>query len=768
MIRRLFTIILLFIFCIQLFSQIGSGEWRDHLPYKVGEDLIEANNKIYCSTKSGVFIFNKSDNSFEKLSRINGLSDLKINSIAYSEQYNKIIIGYNNCNIDIIQNNQIINYPYIKNKIIIGNKTINNILIYNQYAYISCGFGIILFNLDKNEIKDTYQIQIGNETLNINDVGIQNNKLIAATDSGLFEGDLNENLVDFSKWYRITNFDNYNHITENIEIFNNHIYISQNIGDSNSVLLFNEGASWNSLSYTLNKTTQSIDAINNELFISTSEDIILIDEYNNVKKIIDDYGFSSNVNSKKIWVDNNNAYWIADRVYGLVSNFNGAFRSYKPNGPANNFCGKLKYNNNTIWAAAGGITERHQNLWRPAQFHYFYEEKWSTFSFYSLKDILDMAFDPDDPDHIYAGSYGYGLLEIDNKSLINEFNLKNSDLHTLHTVLPNQNYYRVGGVTLDRKKNVWMTNMKSPNLLHVYTNDKKWIEIQVNGANDVYASEIIITKNNYKWITLLRGAGIVVYDDNNTIDNLKDDRSKKFGVFDENNKVITWEIYALAEDKKGNIWVGTDEGVYVFYNANNVFDGEYFYASSILIPRNDGTNIADKLLETEVITCIEIDGANRKWFGTRNSGVYLFSDDGLNQIHHFSSENSPLLSNYIFDIEINGLTGEVFFSTSEGLISYKSTASDDNLQKNILYAYPNPVREDYNGPITIAGLIEDSNVKITDINGNIVYETKTLGGQAIWDGNTMSGERVKTGVYLIFCTDDFGTKTKITKLLVIN
>ncbi len=751
-----------------LFSQIGVGEWRDHLPYNRGKGVVELNNKIYCSTESGIFIFNKLDNSIEKLSRIKGLSDLKINSIASSQVYNLLIIGYENCNIDIIQNNSIFNYPYIKNKIIIGNKTINNIYIHNQYAYISCGFGIVVYNLTKNEIKDTYQIQINNETLNINDVCIINNEIIAATDSGVFHGRLMDNLVDYSNWSRYTGYQTYNFKTEQIEAFDNKLFIGQNLNASNSIIVFKQEDNWISLYYTTNKVINSINAIDNHLAISTNNEIMFLNDNLSVESSISDYGFSRYVVSNKIYIDASGTLWIADHNFGLVSKTNNEFKNYKPNGPINNNCYKLKYLNGYLWVSGGGMTDRHQNLWRPGQFHYLKDDIWRTITSYTTRDIIDFTIDPSDPDHIYAASFGYGLLEFDNNTLINEFNLKNPEAHTLKSAIPGENYYWIGGVTLDNKKNVWMTNMKSSSILDVYTNDKKWFEIPVEKVTDIYVGEIINTKNNYKWINLLRGEGILVYNDNNTVKDLDDDQYSKFSVFDENNKTITSEVFALAEDKKGDIWVGTDMGIYVFYNAENVFKGANFYASDILIPRNDGTGLGDPLLFTETVTCIKVDGANRKWFGTKSSGVYLFSADGINQIKHFNTSNSPLLSDYIIDIEIDGATGEVFFSTSEGLMSFKSTASDETLQKNLLYAYPNPVRGDYKGPITITGLIEDANVKITDISGNIVYETVTLGGQAIWDGKTMSGNRVKTGIYLIFCTDDFGNKTKITKLLVIN
>jgi len=261
---------------------------------------------------------------------------------------------------------------------------------------------------------------------------------------------------------------------------------------------------------------------------------------------------------------------------------------------------------------------------------------------------------------------------------------------------------------------------------------------------------------------------LFAFDMNGTLDDESDDRYEKFNVVDVNNKIISNNVFSFAEDHDGNIWVGTDKGIVVYYTPSRVFDEGLFYGQQIIVPRNDGTGLADILLGTEKVTAIAVDGANRKWVGTAKAGVFLFSDDGLENIHHFTTENSPLLSNNILDIAIDGEKGTLYFGTDKGLISYKSTAIDGKDNFRDVYVYPNPVREDYQGEIVITGLVGNVNVKITDITGNIVYETTALGGQAIWDGKTFSGDRVHTGIYMIFCTNEDGTQTHITKLLVIN
>jgi hypothetical protein len=239
-------------------------------------------------------------------------------------------------------------------------------------------------------------------------------------------------------------------------------------------------------------------------------------------------------------------------------------------------------------------------------------------------------------------------------------------------------------------------------------------------------------------------------------------------VVDKNNKVITNEIYSIAEDRKGNIWLGSNKGILVYYSPSRVFSGEDFYAQQIIVPRNDGSGLGDPLLGTESVTTIEVDGANRKWIGTRSGGVFLVSEDGLEQIHSFNTDNSPLLSNSITDIAINPTSGEVYFATDNGIISFISDATEPNDLFRDVYVFPNPVREDYFGDVIISGLMENSFVKITDLNGNLVFETTSLGGQALWNGQNLRGERVATGVYLVFCSSEDGLNTHVTKLLFIH
>ena len=325
----------------------------------------------------------------------------------------------------------------------------------------------------------------------------------------------------------------------------------------------------------------------------------------------------------------------------------------------------------------------------------------------------------------------------------------------------------ISGLDFDSKHNLWVANSGAPNILSVMKNDGDWKSLNLGGllsGGDI--SELLIDNSDQKWI-IRRKDGVIVFNDNGTIDDISDDLVKVLNSSAGQGNIPGSNVYAFATDQDGEVWVGTDKGIGVFYSPENIFiSGTNYDAQHILVPHNDGSGLADYLLETELVTAIAVDGDNRKWIGTERAGIFLFSEDGLEQIHQFTSDNSPLLSNNIISISITD-DGEVFIGTSNGIISYKGTATPPNPPGTKVYAYPNPVRENYTGLIAIKGLENKSFIKITDTYGNLVYQTKSEGGQAVWDGNNFDGEHVATGIYMVFAVTTDKTEKVVTKILVV-
>ncbi|MFP4025010.1 MAG: T9SS type A sorting domain-containing protein [Thiohalospira sp.] len=741
-------------------AQIGVGEWREHLPFSFAKNVCESSSKIFMATEQGVMAFDKKSKHIEKYTKVNGLSDIGISAMAYSSENNLLFIGYSNGNIDLLRNNQIDNLSDIKRASITGSKSINHILFIDQYAYLSCGFGIVVVNLQKLEIKDTYFIGDFGSQVQVNQVAFDNNILYAATNEGIFMADyLNANLVDYANWNKINDIPDYTFEFNAIYV-NNGIILVNKVNESvNDVIYFYDGVGWSIFNqdYT---TIRKIKFSNNKVQVVSHSSILVYDYDLNFLDSITGNDIP-NLKPYDVVIDDNDIYWIGDYGNGLIKFANGSKENILVNAPytANSF--DIDIFSNRVLVAGGGVTPAWNNIFLNGSVFSFQNEQWGSMLNYEVPDYVKVKIDPYNAEHFFVGSWGKGIIEYMNDEIIEVYNESNS---SLQSIVPGESYIRVAGMDFDEDNNLWVTNTNVTNPVSVKSSDGQWYNFNFDSEiSNLLVSDILVTENNHKWV-VLPGTGLFIFDDNNSPDNENDDLYKKISVVDENGKIITNNIFSIAEDLDGNVWVGTDQGVVVYYNPIDVFESSLFYAQRISLTIDDYTQY---LLNTETITSIAVDGANKKWLGTQNAGVYLVSDDGTEEVYHFTEENSPLLSNKINDVAINHETGEVFFATDKGLISYRGSATMGSDEFRDVYVYPNPVRENYEGDITIRGLVSDVSVKITDISGNIVYETTAEGGQATWNGKNFSGKRVSTGVYMVFCSNQDGTKTHITKLLFI-
>lgn len=747
---------------VSLFSQIPVGSWRSHLPYTNATKVAKAGNKIYCSTKGGLFYYNTNDNSIIKLSKEEGLSDSEITALGYSENSKTLIIGYKSGNIDFLFNNVFYNLDDIKDKLTPGDKCIYSICLFNDKAYLACGFGIVVVNVPKREILETYYIGENGTQIRVNEVCFDNQKIYAATDRGIYFASLDSpNLIDFNSWSQDLIVPNNDKEFNTITNASGRIYANYSSGiNGGDIVYFKESNAWIPFSKFENDNCHQLTVWQGNIMIVGNFHVDIYDQSgNNLRHVY--FG-----QPRAAIRDENGILWVADGWSGLIRNKdNTPLLNIAPNGPGSLFVSAIRIKNNILYAVPGGTDVSLGNLYRTAEVYQFFNNQWTTWSNDSVRDFNRIAIDPSNTDHFFVASWGYGLFEFQNNELVKVFRDNNS---TLQTIIPGDMYYRLGGISFDQFGNLWVTNSDVPQPVSVLLKNGQWQGFSLNNMVSGNLGNIIVTSSGLKWIILSGNRGLLVIDDNRTITNTDDDIYRKIDVVDENNKIITNDIQSLAEDRNGYLWMGTNRGVLIYYDPENAFSADNFFAKPVLVPRNDGSNNADLLLVTETVTSIAVDGANRKWLGTKGSGVFLVSEDGTKLIHSFNEENSPLLSNFISDIAINDKTGEVFFGTDKGIISFKGDANEPSDNFTDVYVYPNPVREDYSGDITITGLVENTHVKITDLNGNLVYETISLGGQAIWNGKNFNGNRVSTGVYLVFCSNQDGTMSHVAKILFIH
>ena len=734
--------LILILFPIFIAAQDASiGSWKNYQSYKSASYIAEADGRIYCVASGGLFYINKSENTINRVSKITGLSDFEVKQIAHSKELNAIIITYKNGNVDILKDNLIINIPDIKRKEI-PNKTLNNITIKNNIAYLSCSFGLVLIDLIKNEIKDTYNVGNASNTYNITGCTFLGDSIITSTSGGIYWADINsQTLSDYNNWSLLTDYEN-EETYDNVVSGNNTLYGDfypeiRSISYNNNTLI---KTSLNKLEIYKNDGTQL------ELTHSKFENIL--------------YALN----------DKEDIIWIADSLNGLLKFINYEYQeTFIPAGPVSNNIYSLEYEEGRLYQCHGG----HLNFGENSLINYGVSIKdsydnWINYDRDKLgnaRDILEVAVQSGTE---YYASWYHGIPEMKNDELVTKHGFANTN-GALDTCYYSNNRIRISDIKFDSKGNMWALSSEVNHPIVVKTKNGDWYSFSMN-QNQVglFFDDLLIDDYDQKWGVIGRvngqNGGLFVYNENGSISNSNDDQYKLLNTNVGYGSLPSLQTYSLAKDLDGEIWVGTDKGIAVFYNPEDVFSGYNFDAQQILITEG---GYGQYLLSEEKITCISIDGANRKWIGTEKSGIFLLSADGQEEILHFTKSNSPLFSNSIIDIVINHQNGEVFIGTENGLISYRSDATKGAASQGKTRVFPNPVKENYTGKIAISGLISNANVKITDIAGNLVYETIANGGQAIWNGRTKTGERAATGVYLVFSTDIYGEENEISKILFI-
>lgn len=770
---QLITLILFlpFIVC----AQVGMGQWQTHFSYNEMTNIEEAPTIVYGISDGALFGIHKEDNEIETFSKINGQHDFSVSLIRYNSSINALLIAYENGNLDVLYEDGIKNIADIKEKNISASKNANDMLFVNDLAYISCGIGIVVVNLNKLEIKDSYIIGNNSTSVEIKSVAFMGDSIYALSAEGLYAANKNNTmLADYNNWNYRTNLLLSSNENKKMLCFNNRLYVLKANGevyvseDAMNWSLFHVGANYRSMRFSDNNllllTGSSLLKFNEQLELETLSNLKAVDAVYNAT---------------------NNTYWVASSdSTGILKIQSGAVvQQFKPDGPATNKIINVKYDNDRLFALTGAPWDNDiydQN--RPGAVMILENNSWINITNKDVKPFTDRNFegvtyvaaDKSDNKHFFISTYRNGLYEFKNDAFFKRYNHLNSTIENFHGNDVLDDYLNVDGVCFDNNNNLWMNNTgTSPSRIKVLLTTGNWIKLDYFSGMVEAFDKIIIAQNNYKWMNLPKDGGVFILNDKNDPLSRSTHQYRFFKSVtdqDENDLKID-RVYSLAEDLDNNIWIGTLNGPVIFKNTEQVFNTDYtVYRPKIA--RNDGSIYADYLLEGERINAIAVDGANRKWIGTAGSGAYLMSDDGLETIQHFTTDNSPILSNAILSITINNKTGEVFFATDKGLISYMSDAAQAEKNYASIAVYPNPVRESFNGIITISGLMEDTTVKITDASGNIVYQTKSNGGIATWNGFTNRGIKASSGVYFVMganATDknSENVQTAIGKILII-
>lgn len=442
----------------------------------------------------------------------------------------------------------------------------------------------------------------------------------------------------------------------------------------------------------------------------------------------------------------------------------------QPGGPKyNNFYG-MRFVNNLLYTC-GGLWGHLVDAGRPGTIQLLDKDNWTIYddsiaakTGIKYVDVNSVDVDPLDPNHVFAGAKS-GLYEFQNGKFIKHYNSENSLITSFNNT--SKNYQLITSVKFDTDGNLWMLNSQSPSnqSLIEYTKDGKWVSHHKTELYNLGSLECLMQDSRgLLWFVNNHHELPSIYCYQASTDQLN-----KYSSFVNEDGATLSPVFVryVTEDKNQDIWIGTNIGPLLLYKKDITSDTPIF--TQVKVPRNDGTNYADYLLSGVDISCIAIDGSNRKWFGTNGNGIYVISNDCLTQIYHFTTNNSNLLSNNIEAIAINEQTGEVFAGTDKGLCSYMSDASSPNneMTKDNVWAYPNPVKPDYTGLITITGLSFDADIKIVTTNGILVNQGRSNGGTYTWNGKDLKGQKVASGIYMVETATSDGSKGTVCKIAIV-
>ncbi len=795
------NILLITIFLILVYSNLMSQnslkafQWSDHLPYNQAYSVTHQGNKIYVATNECAFSFNKDDNSYQRLNKVTGLSDIEPVIIKNNPYNNALLILYKNSNIDIIKNGSITNVPDLLNTQNIGNKTINSVTFNGKQAYLSCGFGIVVYDTDAMQVQDTYIIGPGGTNINVYQVALSSDSIYAATSKGIYHASLNSsNLDSYTNWYQVTS------LPQSNGVYNSIVYFGGNIFASYSGNLSTGGTAGNNTSldtlYRLNSSGWSknpfntVDGIvklsvsdnNKQFIIMTTHGFNSYDLLNNLTSMewgFLDYPYASYNTTADVIPDPTQPgwFWEANTFYGLlkVSAPTQKPQVYQINGPASVSCAQIQISkDNRVIVAPSFLGYKQTPEYLTFGVYSFLNGTWRM-DIYSPSPIYDIdcvAFDNNNSKHFYAGSFGEGLLEVLDDSLVAQYTYSNSIIPVRD--FSGNNGVQVSSLYSDLNNNLWITTNDNPTFVTVKKSDNTWVTLNFssllpnlipNSNPYLNTNQIIVDSSNTMYVAAY-GTGIFVFKNDGNFTQPNTSNSKLLTNVVGNGNLPSLYPMCIAEDKSGDLWVGTDQGIYVFYNPGSILTQTSGWdAQPIYVTQNGQTQL---LLHTDNVTSIFVDGANNKWVGTATSGLFLFSPDGQTQIYNFNTQNSPIFSNNIIDVKVNPTTGEVFIATDKGLQSFQNTTTEGNTNFTDVYAYPNPVKPGYLGPILIHGMVSGADVKIIDSGGNFVYSTTSEGGQASWNGQNFKGQRVASGIYMVICETPDGSQKKMTKILLLN
>lgn len=750
-------------------SQVAVGKWRDHLSYSSAYRVEDAGDRIYCSSYDALFYYDLDDHTVNRLNKTTPtqLSDIGISTFAYDARTGDVVVAYNNANVDIIRDDKVVNINDIKRSNIGGSKKINNISFNNRKVYLSCAFGVVVIDMNRDEISETYYLGAEGSAMNVNDIAFTDSLIVAATDSGIYTAPKGSAMLSvYSTWSRDNSTLLAGQCVVRLGTDSEGHLLTLTRGESDTTL-YRETAAMAFAPF-LSGDIESFKICQGGLVVSRSNKVEIYDKNGTLRQSVGDVDWMEMSPNDAI-MDKDGRLWVAHKWSSLVTVDRDAtsVQSLGPEGPWSRNAYRVVSFDSTLYLCPGGHRTTYAGVYNAADVFINKGLDWRSLDdsegiLNGKMDVCDVAINPRDKRQMMVSSWGSGIIEVKDNKVIGFYDDHNSEGAIVRYSLGDYNVVLTGGVAYDIDGNLWITNSLVDAALAVRYNDGKWKKFSTMGVVTSDIDRIIWDSIYDLKIFWGRANRIFVHDG-----------ESKLAYIDPNNgaKLETSSVNCVEQDHGGQLWIGTNKGIKVSYNLGKAFEnggnGEMspVTCNNILFSEN---GITEYLMAYENVTCIAVDGANRKWIGTSTGGLYLLSANGLQQLEHFTASNSPLFSDKIISLAVMPWSGELFIVTDKGVQSYRGTATYAfATPMEEVYAFPNPVRPDYEGTIAIKGFTRNALVHITDAAGNTVYSTRAAGGQAVWDGRTHDGRKVSSGVYYVFASSDDGGMKSATKIMII-
>lgn len=726
---RFFVLIILFLATVdtQLRAQedIPLGTWRTHISFNAVKFLASGDSKIFAASENAILQLDLTDQSFYTYSGLNALSATGITAMFYDDGRDQLIVGYENGTLDFITTERTLTYTRLINPSdVTVSSAIRHILVADANAYLSTAYGVVVFDLNRNEVRETWRnLGASGQALAINQSALLHDSIYLATTKGVIKGKLNNNLLDFNQWQRYESGD-FNVDVKKIEVVTNKVVVGI---DAKGIFKF-DGIAWQSLTalpvlsnYTLFNVSGNTLFYGNQSRLLSTQDLV-----NSEEKTSDQFVTLSDA------LLIGSEIWLADSRSGFLKQQGDGWQLTIPNGPASPFTFKTKAINNEIIAIHGGYTQQFLPDKSIKQISIFKDGLWSvrntTFDFITDSEAGNNG-------EFYVASFSEGIEKVSADGTSTLFSVNDYPLPRI-TAIKNAT------------EGLWVSTYNTVSSLHLLKSDNTISSFASPNLPGRYPVSMEVDRSGNVWILLGQagGGGVrIVKNDGIDLRLLTDQPG--------GGLLPNREVLSIAIDKNDYMWIGTARGIayYTFYNEDGIkpiVEGRF-------------------LLSEERITAIEVDAGNRKWIGT-DRGLWLFSDTGEEAIHNFTTENSPLPSNVINDLELNEQSGELFITTDKGLVSYRSDATEPLFDFETVKIFPNPVTPSFSGLVGISNLMENAVVKIVDVSGRQINQVQGNGGAASWNLADHTGKRVSTGVYVLICVLPDGSESFAGKLIVLD